>query len=51
MFDDYRATLEAGEPMAELTTALIKDIAVDWDQFIGGKLSTKTDTGVPKDSA
>jgi 2-oxoglutarate dehydrogenase E1 component len=48
LVDDYRQRLEAGAPMTELTTALVKDIEVDWNQFIGGKLSTKTDTGVPK---
>ncbi|AHX12811.1 2-oxoglutarate dehydrogenase [Dyella jiangningensis] len=48
MFEDYRSRLEAGEPMTELTTALIKDIEVDWDKFIGGKLSTETPTGYSK---
>jgi 2-oxoglutarate dehydrogenase E1 component len=48
LVDDYRSRLEAGNPMTELTSALVKDIEVDWNQFIGGKLSTQTDTGVPK---
>ncbi|MDR2959478.1 MAG: 2-oxoglutarate dehydrogenase E1 component, partial [Stenotrophomonas sp.] len=48
LLDDYRNRLEAGEPMTELTTALIKDIEVDWDKYIGGKLSTVADTGYPK---
>jgi len=48
MFDDYRARLEAGAPMTELTTSLVKDIEVDWEKFIGGKLSTETSTAYPK---
>ncbi|WP_346949019.1 2-oxoglutarate dehydrogenase E1 component [Dyella sp.] len=48
MVDEYRSRLEAGDPMTELTSALVKDIEVDWNQFIGGKLSTQADTGVPK---
>jgi 2-oxoglutarate dehydrogenase E1 component len=48
MFEDYRARLEAGEPMTELTSSLVKDIEVDWDRFIGGKLSTETPTGYSK---
>ena len=48
LVDDYRSRLEAGNPMTELTSALVKDIEVDWNQFIGGKLSTQADTGVPK---
>jgi 2-oxoglutarate dehydrogenase E1 component len=48
MFDDYRTRLEGGEPMTELASDLVKDIEVDWDVFIGGKLSTPANTGYSK---
>lgn len=47
-FEDYRARLEAGTPMTELTNTLVKDIEVDWSGLINGKLSDPVDTTVPK---
>ena len=44
----YRDRLEAGAPMAELDPSPKRDHPVDWARFVGGKLSTPTDTGVPK---
>ncbi|MEP7185880.1 MAG: 2-oxoglutarate dehydrogenase E1 component, partial [Rhodanobacter sp.] len=46
-FDAYRERLEAGAPMTELQTSPVRDGHVDWARFIGGKLSTPTDTTVP----
>ena len=46
--DAYRERLEAGEPMTELDTSPVRDSLVDWARFNGGKLSTATDTTVPK---
>jgi 2-oxoglutarate dehydrogenase E1 component len=46
--DAYRDRLEAGKPMTELETSPVRDGHVDWARFIGGKLSTPTDTTVPK---
>ncbi|MFC5743402.1 2-oxoglutarate dehydrogenase E1 component [Dyella tabacisoli] len=47
-FEDYRARLEAGTPMTELTNTLVKDIEVDWSGLINGKLSDPVDTTVSK---
>ena len=46
-FEAYRERLEAGAPMTELDTSPPRDGHVDWARFIGGKLSTPTDTTVP----
>jgi 2-oxoglutarate dehydrogenase E1 component len=48
LFDAYRDRLEAGEPMTELDASPQRDIHIDWARFQKGKLSDKTDTGVPK---
>ncbi|WP_329740610.1 2-oxoglutarate dehydrogenase E1 component [Dyella sp. A6] len=49
LFDEYRARLEAGKPMTELSTVPANnDIHIDWTPFLKGKLSDKADTGVPK---
>jgi 2-oxoglutarate dehydrogenase E1 component len=47
-FDAYRERLEAGKPMTELEISPTRDSQVDWARFSGGKLSTPTDTTVPK---
>ena len=47
-FEAYRDRLEAGAPMTELDTSPTRDGHVDWARFIGGKLSTPTDTTVSK---
>jgi 2-oxoglutarate dehydrogenase E1 component len=47
-FEAYRDRLEAGAPMTELDPSPTRDGHVDWAKFIGGKLSTPTDTTVPK---
>ena len=47
-FEAYRARLEAGAPMADIEPSPVRDRPVDWARFIGGKLSTPTDTTVPK---
>jgi 2-oxoglutarate dehydrogenase E1 component len=47
-FDAYRDRLEAGGTLATTAEDLRNDIPVDWARFIGGKLSTPTDTTVPK---
>ncbi len=47
-FDAYRERLEAGEPMTTLDPSPPRDGHVDWDRFLGGKLSTPVDTTVPK---
>jgi 2-oxoglutarate dehydrogenase E1 component len=47
-FEAYRDRLEAGAPMTELDNSPVRDGHVDWAKFIGGKLSTPTDTSVPK---
>ena len=44
----YRERLEAGAPMTELDPSPTRDGHVDWARYIGGKLSTPTDTTVPK---
>ncbi|OOG46963.1 2-oxoglutarate dehydrogenase E1 component [Rhodanobacter sp. C01] len=46
-FEAYRDRLETGDTMTELDPAPTRDIHIDWARF-NGKLSTKTDTGVPK---
>src|SRR3546814_13424128 len=38
----------SGAPMTELDPAPVRDGHVDWARFLGGKLSTPTDTGVSK---
>ncbi|WP_158885046.1 2-oxoglutarate dehydrogenase E1 component [Rhodanobacter sp. L36] len=48
-FDAYRDRLEAGAPMTDLDPApAVRDGHVDWTPFLGGKLSTSTDTRVPR---
>ncbi len=47
-FEAYRDRLEAGKPMTEIDPSPSRDGRVDWARFIGGKLSTPTDTRVPK---
>jgi 2-oxoglutarate dehydrogenase E1 component len=47
-FEAYRDRLEAGAPMTELDPSPQRDGHVDWAKFIGGKLSTPTDTSVPR---
>jgi 2-oxoglutarate dehydrogenase E1 component len=47
-FEAYRDRLEAGKPMTEIDPSPNRDGRVDWARFIGGKLSTPTDTRVPK---
>ncbi|KRE90599.1 2-oxoglutarate dehydrogenase subunit E1 [Frateuria sp. Soil773] len=47
-FDAYRDRLETGDTMTELDPSLAKDMQVDWSRFLGGKLSSPVDTGVPK---
>ena len=44
----YRDRLEAGAPMADLDPSPNRDDPVDWARFVGSKLSTPTDTTVPK---
>ena len=46
--DAYRDRLETGGSMTALDLDPKRDIHVDWSRFIGGKLSTPSDTGVPK---
>nr|WP_221444154.1 2-oxoglutarate dehydrogenase E1 component [Rhodanobacter sp. MP7CTX1] len=46
-FEAYRERLEAGAPMTDLDSSPTRDGHVDWARFIGGKLSTPTDTTVP----
>ena len=47
-FEAYRERLEAGAPMTELDPSPTRDGHVDWARYLGGKLSTPTDTTVPK---
>ena len=47
-FEAYRDRLEKGETLATPAEDLRNDIPVEWNRFIGGKLSTPTDTTVPK---
>jgi len=47
-FEAYRDRLEAGATMTELDTSPTQSAHVDWTRFIGRKLSTPTDTTVPK---
>jgi 2-oxoglutarate dehydrogenase E1 component len=47
-FEAYRERLEAGAPMTDLDASPVRDGHVDWARFIGGKLSTPTDTTVAK---
>jgi len=46
--DAYRDRLEAGGSMTALDFNPQRDIHVDWSRFVGGKLATQADTGVPK---
>ena len=46
-FEAYRDRLEAGAPMTDLDPSPPRDGHVDWARFIGGKLSSPTDTTVP----
>ncbi|UGB36895.1 2-oxoglutarate dehydrogenase E1 component [Frateuria soli] len=46
--DAYRDRLEAGGSMTALDSSPQRDIHVDWSRFVGGKLATQVDTGVPK---
>ncbi|OOG63347.1 2-oxoglutarate dehydrogenase E1 component [Rhodanobacter sp. B04] len=46
-FEAYRDRLETGDTMTELDPAPARDIHIDWARY-NGKLSTKVDTGVPK---
>ncbi len=47
-FDAYRDRLEAGKPMTDIDPSPDRDGRVDWARFTNGKLSTPTDTRVPK---
>jgi 2-oxoglutarate dehydrogenase E1 component len=47
-FEAYRDRLEAGKPMTDIEPSPKRDVRVDWARFLGGKLSTPTDTRVPK---
>ncbi|OOG41957.1 2-oxoglutarate dehydrogenase E1 component [Rhodanobacter sp. C05] len=46
-FEAYRDRLETGDTMTELDPSPARDIHIDWARF-NGKLSTKTDTSVPR---
>ncbi|HUY04924.1 MAG TPA: 2-oxoglutarate dehydrogenase E1 component, partial [Rhodocyclaceae bacterium] len=46
-FEAYRDRLEAGAPMTDLDPSPPRDGHVDWARYIGGKLSSPTDTTVP----
>ncbi|TAM61011.1 MAG: 2-oxoglutarate dehydrogenase E1 component [Rhodanobacter sp.] len=46
-FEAYRDRLETGAPMTDLDLSPPRDGHVDWARYIGGKLSSPTDTTVP----
>jgi 2-oxoglutarate dehydrogenase E1 component len=46
--DAYRDRLEAGAPLAEFDPAPVRDLEIDWLRFHNQKLSTPSDTTVPK---
>ncbi len=47
-FEAYRDRLEAGAPMTDLDASPNRAGHIDWARFVGGKLSTPTDTTVPQ---
>ena len=48
-FEAYRARLEAGAPMTDLSPEPATSGHVDWARYLNGKLSMPCDTKVPKD--
>jgi 2-oxoglutarate dehydrogenase E1 component len=48
LFDQYRAELDAGNPVTELAPANSQKYAVDWSRFSKGDLSKTVDTGVAR---
>ncbi|MDE3210872.1 MAG: 2-oxoglutarate dehydrogenase E1 component, partial [Pseudomonadota bacterium] len=47
-FEDYRKRLEDGAAMTELDTSPPRDLHVDWNRYLGGRLSMPVDTTVPR---
>jgi 2-oxoglutarate dehydrogenase E1 component len=47
-FEDYRKRLEDGAALTELDTSPPRDGHVDWNRYLGGKLSMPADTTVPR---
>ena len=47
-FEDYRKRLEDGAALTELDTSPPRDGHVDWNRYLGGKLSMPVDTTVPR---
>jgi 2-oxoglutarate dehydrogenase E1 component len=48
MVEDYRAQLDAGQPIAGIDPAFHDEFAVDWSDHVDARLDQAVDTAVPK---